>query len=309
MLSEPEDTPTLASTRHAPVGFTELVDASLVALRVRWELPSATIDTPTNRRFAVTIHTAFLVHVREAIVVVTAGHVLERLQRPDDLGRIVARIGLLPMGSTSEIKEFPPSQFVWGLDYNEVNGNDVGLLIPPREAFRQLNDHKCGPIGRDVWASNPPMEVHRAYVYGFPKEEQVVGLPQFSHGRWQTTIRFARIPHPVEIANLPQAERRPNEIWFRPERSYPPERPLVDWNGMSGGPILTLTDTGKEIQVSLLAVQCAVRNGLVCGSVLRPILSEVERNLQMRSGRRKAVVDERRIARARRRSQRRGSAS
>lgn len=222
----------------------------------------------------------FLVRAGGRVFLVTAAHVLAR-ERPDGSTWCPPlQVDLLHSAGASGPDDYLCIPF-GELEYRAADdiaaGIDIGVVALNPDHLIRLKAMGCTPFEEETWR-NQDLDPDAFVVAGFPKEFQAFESitregdtlrSRTSAGLVFALLRSTSVPmDPDRSAHMVQLEQM-----GRPIHGPWPDHFLDSWNGMSGGPIVAVTDHGLMVSVSLIAIQSEEEGGLVRGSLVRDFLA------------------------------------
>ena len=213
--------------------------------------PNEKSDKPSSYEPEAFAVSSFIITVKDIWFLVTAGHILKKLEKRLKAGRKIVKSRLIDgmagaTGIGSIIFDLG-NEPQWYID--DDNGLDYGV-IPLRPLYvQQLIAAGIKPLVSECWI-DIPSDPDACFLLGFPKEEKKIDLRIFEDGG-DVRIEIGTPLLPVEpIDNPPERIQKSADRFYAKvpiitaaESSL--DKDFTDIDGMSGGPLFVIKQTGK----------------------------------------------------------------
>lgn len=200
----------------------------------------------------------FIMQVRDIWCVVTAGHVLDEIEKEREAGFKLVNFRLWDgWGPAAKFKNYLPFDFdaVPKVRVNN-NGLDYGIFPLSPLLVDGLRANGVVPIGEEHYEKDWPNEFHAYAMIGTPSS--TVSLKSLGGQRTQfqqstLIIHLAEEKYPPEtlVLDFPRFYGR----ILAPEDSEGWQAIGADISGMSGGPILAMRKEGHELRYWVIGIQ------------------------------------------------------
>lgn len=278
-------TPT--DTDELPGGFLDafcrhVISLSWLDAKTNPDGPAHNADAYDLKVFSVS---AFVVSVRDIWFLVTAGHILRGLDSRLHAGRRIVKSRLMD-GFASE-ESFPTIPFALG-DIPQWYIDDDGLdyaLIPLRPAYvAPLIAGGVWALSESAW-TNIPDSAEGYFLLGFPTQAKELTVTwDGERGNVNVSLRTPLLPiqptdNPPDVLKR-GAARFYAKVPITTSNVEGTQIALTDIDGMSGGPIFAVKNTGDDrFRYWVVAVQSgwAPKSRVLAACPIRPLMDAIER--------------------------------
>jgi hypothetical protein len=248
----------------------------------------ANASASDSESLAISVKTAFLIEIADQWFMCTAGHVFDEMQRETEGGRLLRHLGISYGFQTTRVShrelEQGPNPIIHLL-YDEPTCTDVGFIsLTPADRLA-LSTAGCSAFRDD---EAPVPDPHLFVALGFPKHNrdivpsQVADGVQASVAQWFPMLPLEAVRDADHQTGLAAMDRKPQfvaRVLGRHGVLDGEDVVLVDSNGMSGGPIVSLRLGEQGYWCALVAMVCweRVEQSLIGGNY-RGLLFDYIRN-------------------------------
>lgn len=238
--------------------------------------------------------TGFMVKLDGALIVATAGHVLDILASNQVLPNRLIRIDLCTLpprpnpGAMVSMRSDEAPKF---MALSDEERSDYGAMLIPRSAAERLLQLECRPLDRVLWRESPPPFPDFALALGFPREVRQTSKLQWDGDRAfaQTMWNRAAVILELSDSSYPAERGRIRRLYCQPVTRAckgdvgPPILPT--FNGMSGGPVFAIQTSHEGASVGLLGIVTAEceKDGTLMACFAYPFFGLLEKELGVRS--------------------------